>query len=131
MGARILPAGSDPIRPKETTTVTITVDGEEVTGVTGQSIAGVVMAGDRLELRRTAVGHRPRGVFCGIGVCFDCLVEVNGVSDVRSCQRRARDGDIVVTGCDAQAGTEAPVSSDAQTGTEPAVGPDAQGGDRA
>lgn len=93
----MLPAASDPIQPGESTAVTITVDGKPLTGITGQSIAGVVMACDQLELRRTAFGDRPRGVFCGIGVCFDCLVEVNGVQDVRACQRKAREGDEVVT----------------------------------
>lgn len=95
MPARMLPAGDDPIRPLEVTPVTIVVDGELLAGALGQSIAGVLMANDRLELRRTVSGHKPRGVFCGIGVCFDCLVEVNGVRDVRACQRRARDGDVV------------------------------------
>jgi hypothetical protein len=45
--------------------------------------------------RRTSERDRPRGLFCGIGVCFDCLVVVNGVRDVRACQRRAVDGDVV------------------------------------
>ena len=98
MGARMLPAADDPIRPHDTTRVTITVDGEPVTGISGQSIAGIVMACDRLELRRTASGDRPRGVFCGIGVCFDCLVEVNGLQDIRACQRKAREGDVISTG---------------------------------
>lgn len=97
MGARMFPAADDPIRPGETIPVTITVDGEAMTGISGQSIAGMVMACDQLELRRTASGDRPRGVFCGIGVCFDCLVEVNGVQDVRACQRKAREGDVVST----------------------------------
>lgn len=100
MGARMLPAGDDRIRPGKATPVTITVDGEPATGITGQSIAGIIMAGDRLELRRTASEDRPRGVFCGIGVCFDCLVEVNGVQDVRACQRKANEGDIIDTGHD-------------------------------
>ncbi|MEO7349848.1 MAG: (2Fe-2S)-binding protein [Terrimesophilobacter sp.] len=100
MGARMLPAGNDPIRPSEAMPVTITLDGAPVTGIVGQSIAGIVMACDQLELRRTASGHRPRGVFCGIGVCFDCLVEVNGVQDVRACQRKAREGDVVNTHSD-------------------------------
>lgn len=97
MGARMLPAAGDPIRPHDSHPVTITVDGAQVTGITGQSIAGILMAGDQLELRRTATGDRPRGVFCGIGVCFDCLVEVNGVQDVRACQRKAHEGDVIVT----------------------------------
>nr|WP_236650441.1 2Fe-2S iron-sulfur cluster-binding protein [Kutzneria albida] len=40
---------------------------------------------------------RDAGVFCGIGVCFNCLVEVNGERDVRSCQRVLVDGDEVRT----------------------------------
>lgn len=77
--------------------VTVTLDGKEVTGTAGQSIAAVFLASGRVSWRRTAVGDRPRGVFCGIGVCFDCLAVVNGLSDVRTCQRRAVDGDVVET----------------------------------
>ena len=47
--------------------------------------------------RRTSSHNRPRGLFCGIGVCFDCLITVNGARDVRACQRRATDGDVVET----------------------------------
>ena len=65
--------------------MTITVDGAAVTGIAGQSIAGILMAGDQLELRRTARHDRPRGVFCGIGVCFDCLVTIDGVGNRQGC----------------------------------------------
>jgi hypothetical protein len=74
----------------------IVVDGEPVDGVTGQTIAGVLLAAGRRSWRQAPSG-RPRGVFCGIGVCFDCLVTVNEARDVRACRRRARDGDIVTT----------------------------------
>lgn len=97
MAPALLPFREDPIRPAPTVPVTITVDGAPVTGVLGQSIAGVILAGGSLGLRRTSVAGRPRGVFCGIGVCFDCLVELNGHRDVRACQRRATDGDEVRT----------------------------------
>ena len=97
MAATLLPFAGDPIQPSEPTPVTITVDGSEVRGVAGQSIGGVLLAGGRLGFRRTSAHDRPRGVFCGIGVCFDCLVVVNGVEDVRACQRKARDGDVVTT----------------------------------
>lgn len=74
----------------------ITVDGEPVDGIAGQTIAGVLLAADRPAWRRARSGA-PRGVFCGIGVCFDCLVTVGGESDVRACRRRACDGDVVTT----------------------------------
>ena len=60
------------------------------------AIAGVLLAYGRRSWRRAPSGG-PRGIFCGIGVCFDCLVTVNGLPDVRACRRRARDGDVVTT----------------------------------
>ena len=95
MSAFAIPPGDDPIAPAQSPAIGITVDGGRVTGVDGQSIAGVMLAAGRVAWRTTARGRRPRGVFCGIGVCFDCLVTVNGIRDVRACQRLARDGDVV------------------------------------
>ena len=74
----------------------ITVDGERIEGIAGQSLAGVMLAAGRLSWRRTASGA-PRGVFCGIGACFDCLVVVDGERDVRACRRLAFDGAVVRT----------------------------------
>ncbi|GAA1097027.1 (2Fe-2S)-binding protein [Nocardiopsis composta] len=73
----------------------IRVDGEEVAAEPGQTVAGVLLGMGRRSWRTTRGGGRPRGVFCGIGVCFDCLVVVNGVPDVRACRRRVADGDDV------------------------------------
>ncbi|WP_314173912.1 (2Fe-2S)-binding protein [Streptomyces winkii] len=95
MTPRLVPAASDPVGRGETP-LTITVDGEPVPGIAGQTVAGVLLAADRLSWRRSRSGA-PRGVFCGIGVCFDCLVTVNGERDVRACRRRALDGDEVTT----------------------------------
>lgn len=76
--------------------VTITVDGVPVDGRAGQSIAGLLLGSGEQAWRTTSFRNAARGVFCGIGVCFDCVVEVNGLADVRACLRRARDGDVVV-----------------------------------
>jgi hypothetical protein len=98
-----MPPAGDAVRPGAATPVAIVVDGERVSGILGQTIAGIIMAQDVLRLRDSREA-RPRGVFCGIGVCFDCLVTVNGVSDVRACQRAAVEGDEVLTGVDAPMG---------------------------
>ena len=76
------------------TQIHIEVDGTAVAGLAGQSIAAVLLAAGRTSWRRTRTG-RPRGGFCGIGTCFDCVVTVNGLRDVRACRRRAVDGDRV------------------------------------
>ena len=77
--------------------LTISVDGTPTDGRPGQTVAGVLLTSGRSVWRRTPRGSAPRGLFCGIGVCFDCLVTVNGNRDVRACQRRASDGDVVET----------------------------------
>ncbi|MFE9575482.1 (2Fe-2S)-binding protein [Nocardia sp. NPDC006044] len=74
----------------------VTVDGTPVAGVQGQTLATVLLADGQSHWRTGANGGR-RGVFCGIGVCFDCVATVNGVPDVRLCRRPARDGDRVTT----------------------------------
>jgi len=97
MTSRRLSAENDPIRPDTTSPIAITMDGAVVEGLEGQSIAGVLMGTGMLAWRFTSSANRPRGVFCGIGVCFDCLVTVNGQPDVRACQRRAVAGDTVLS----------------------------------
>lgn len=73
--------------------VHIRFDGTDLSGRDGQTIAGVLVgAGHRSW--RTAAGAE-RGVFCGIGICQDCIVTVNGLEGVRACQRTACDGDLV------------------------------------
>ncbi|RSO25303.1 FAD/NAD(P)-binding oxidoreductase, partial [Streptomyces sp. WAC 06725] len=81
----------------------VTVDGEEQWARAGQTAASVLLSAGRLSWRTTR-GGRPRGVFCGIGVCHDCLVVVNGVPDVRACRRVVVAGDRIET----QAGTRLP-----------------------
>ncbi len=97
MGTYLVSAQSDPIAPEPATAITISVDGVPVDGLLGQSLAGVLLASNIVTWRNTSFGDRPRGMFCGIGVCFDCLVIVNGQRDVRACLRRAAPGDSVVS----------------------------------
>ncbi|WP_141575981.1 (2Fe-2S)-binding protein [Actinomadura sp. WMMA1423] len=96
MSARLVPAAADRTGRRPDVPLRITVDGEPVDGVAGQTLAGVLLAAGR-RIWRYGPSGAPRGVFCGIGACFDCLLTVNGVRDVRACRRRARDGDAVET----------------------------------
>ena len=73
--------------------VTVTVDGRAVTAYLGESVAATLLAdgtGD-LATRTTRAGD-PRGLFCGMGVCFDCLVVVDGVPGTRACVTWVREG---------------------------------------
>lgn len=72
-------------------TFQIQVDGQTVPARPGQTIAAVLIASGRRVFRRT-VGGAPRGIFCCMGVCFDCLVTVDGVPEQRACMTPARPG---------------------------------------
>ncbi len=70
---------------------TITVDGAPMPAREGQTIAAALLAAGRSLLRHTQSGA-PRGIFCGMGVCFDCLVTVDGLTDQRACITPVRPG---------------------------------------
>ncbi|MYV92703.1 (2Fe-2S)-binding protein [Streptomyces sp. SID1034] len=75
----------------------ITVDGRAVSALPGQTVAAALWAAGVLTWRTTRGGGSPRGVFCGIGQCFDCLVTVNGVANRRACLVSVGPGDEVRT----------------------------------
>lgn len=76
--------------------VTIFVDGEPVPAEAGRPL-GALMHRLGPAMRRTEEGA-PRGLFCGMGVCFDCLVTIDGVADRRACMTPIHDGMRVETG---------------------------------
>jgi predicted molibdopterin-dependent oxidoreductase YjgC len=63
----------------------IDVDGKRISVYEGESIAAALLASGIHTLRHTAKSGAPRGMFCGMGVCFECAMIVNGVSNVRTC----------------------------------------------
>jgi predicted molibdopterin-dependent oxidoreductase YjgC len=65
--------------------IDLLVDGEVIKAYAGETIAGALTAAGRRVFRHTEGTGAPRGVFCGIGICFDCLVTVEGMGRVRSC----------------------------------------------
>ncbi len=67
-------------------------DGRPVPFMEGQSVGAALWADGVRSWRTTRVGGRPRGLFCGIGVCFDCLVTVDGRGDERACVLPAANG---------------------------------------
>lgn len=100
MNARLVPAEDDISGRRDADPVRLTFEGRTLTGERGQTIAGVLLANGIQSWRTTSYDRRPRGLFCGIGVCYDCIVTVNDERDVRACQRRAHDGDVITAQSD-------------------------------
>ena len=65
------------------------VDGAPTLAHHGETVGSVMLAGGKRVLRSTRKEGSPRGLFCGIGVCYDCLVMVDGRANVRACMTRA------------------------------------------
>ena len=82
------------IKPPERQ-VEFTFDGEKVIAFLGQTVAAALLEHGFRSLRKTRLEEKPRGIFCGIGICFDCLVVVNGLPNQRACLLEVQDHMIV------------------------------------
>ncbi|MDR2259015.1 MAG: (2Fe-2S)-binding protein [Treponema sp.] len=82
---------------EEPDAIFITVDGEKMAARKGDTIASALLARGRRVFRYTEKYHETRGLFCGIGQCTDCVMEVDGVPNVRTCVTPVREGMVVVT----------------------------------
>jgi predicted molibdopterin-dependent oxidoreductase YjgC len=72
--------------------VSIFVDDREIQAFAGETVLAVLWASGDHTVHTTARTHEPRGYFCGIGVCFDCLVTIDGVFNLRACLEPVRPG---------------------------------------
>ncbi len=78
-------------------TFPIYVDGKELTARAGETVAATLLAHGVRVFRHTEKRHEPRGLFCGIGQCTDCIMEVDGRPNVKTCVTLARPGMVVRT----------------------------------
>lgn len=72
--------------------VTIEFEGEPLAARRGDSVAAALLAADQWTFRTTPVNGKARGPFCMMGVCFDCLVEIDGIANCQACMISVRDG---------------------------------------
>ena len=77
-------------------TVTLDVNGIAVTMPTGSMVSAAILKTGIYAFRRSATGE-PRGPLCGMGICFECRVTIDGVAHQRSCNIIAVEGMEVVT----------------------------------
>lgn len=84
--AMTLPAGEQ--RPM----VEIFVEGRRIAAREGETLAAALLNAGVVPFRHTPVSGKPRAPLCLMGVCFDCLVEVDGAQNVQSCMAAVRPG---------------------------------------
>ena len=71
--------------------VTLVVDGVSVTMPVGSMVAAAILKSGKHAFRRSATGEA-RGPLCGMGICFECRVVINGEVPCRSCQTLCENG---------------------------------------
>jgi glycine/D-amino acid oxidase-like deaminating enzyme len=74
--------------------ITFNFDGSPIPALEGETIAAALSAAGIVAFRRSA-GGGPRGLYCGIGACFECVVTVDGRIGQRACMARAADGMVI------------------------------------
>ena len=75
----------------------IRIDQKEVRVPAGISVAAALLTQGIKTLRWSAEGD-PRGLFCGMGVCYECLVTIDGQPDQRACMSLVEEGMHIHTG---------------------------------
>ncbi|GAA1327332.1 (2Fe-2S)-binding protein [Leucobacter albus] len=115
-----------------------TFEGERISCAPGASVAAALIATGKRGWRETRTGAT-RGLFCGIGVCFDCIVEIDGESGQRSCMIPLTEGMDVraaqgpgeaphAVAAHAGAAPEAGAAAEVRTAAEPSAGADPNAG---
>lgn len=78
-------------------TVTLQVDGTPITAHAGESVAAALLAAGIRRLGESPLAGAPRGAFCYMGVCQECLVRIGGIP-AQACITPARDGMVIQLG---------------------------------
>ena len=77
--------------------VRLLVNGKEVPAYRGETILAALTAAGYKTLKRSPLRKEPRGALCGMGVCFECMVTVNGIPNIRSCMTEVEDNMEIAT----------------------------------
>ncbi len=72
--------------------VEIQIDGQTTQAREGDSVAAALLAAGLRSCRTSPISGAPRAPFCMMGVCYECLVEVDGIPNRQSCQITVQEG---------------------------------------
>ncbi len=72
--------------------LTITLDGARIAAREGDSVAAALLASGRMVCRTSAVSAAPRAPYCMMGVCFECLMTIDGIGNRQACLVRVAEG---------------------------------------
>ena len=77
--------------------VNITVNGTSIEAYQGETVAAALLAAGIRTVRKSQKFDQPRSLYCGMGVCYECLVTINGIHGKRSCVTYVEEGMVIET----------------------------------
>ncbi len=77
--------------------IQFTFDGKTMEGFEDEPIAIALRSNGVMVHRHTTKRDEPRGIFCAIGRCTDCIMVVNGIPNVRTCVEQLKEGMVIQT----------------------------------
>ncbi|WP_417228177.1 (2Fe-2S)-binding protein [Amphritea sp.] len=75
--------------------VEIIVEGQKVTALEGESVAAAVLHAGLRPTRKTPVSDASRAPYCMMGVCFECLMNINGKPNTQACMTEVHEGMVI------------------------------------
>jgi D-hydroxyproline dehydrogenase subunit gamma len=76
----------------ESERIAVLIDGAPFEGRQGDNVATVLLLAGKSSCRRNFVSGEPRGPYCMMGICFECLVRVDGIDGLQACMTPIRRG---------------------------------------
>ncbi|MCW8143084.1 (2Fe-2S)-binding protein [Agrobacterium tumefaciens] len=83
------------IQGKDSPKIVFEFDGRRIGAAAGDTVASALLAAGEITFRSTPVSGAPRGPFCMMGVCFECLVEIDDIANRQACMTHVKDGMVV------------------------------------
>jgi NADH dehydrogenase/NADH:ubiquinone oxidoreductase subunit G len=82
----------------EALTIRLMVDGSPIAAARGDTVAAALLAAGINKFCRSPLSHSARAPFCGMGVCFDCRVTIDGEANRQACLTPVQNGMTISTG---------------------------------
>ncbi len=72
--------------------LTLLVNGRQIKAYAGETVLVALLAAGIKKFKQSSVLKEDRGPLCGMGVCYECLVTINGIPDQRACLIEVKNG---------------------------------------
>jgi predicted molibdopterin-dependent oxidoreductase YjgC len=95
-GRVVLPLARSPLARRvgrrDAREIVLRIDGREIRAREGETVAAALLTTGKRDFRTSERWQEPRGYFCGMGICFECLVSIDGRPNQRACQVQVAPG---------------------------------------